>query len=184
MDAETVQALAHENEIHEQVVSDILEGVNELPETQPSESAASPATLAVMTEEIADTVAVIEAGVSEVQETIITQLQGEVQVWNQILLNQETQNSQLSAIVTAISGLQTTVTEFLLSQNQLIADVAANQKPETQAESEAQTDTQNPETSNQSPALQEAGQEVGALAEAVAHPVVSQEPGKRKRNWI
>lgn len=186
MDAQTEHVLALENEIHEQVVSEILESANESPEAQPSETTDSPAMMAAITEEIADTVAIIESGVTELQEQINTQSQGEGQVWNQILLNQETQNSQLSAIVTAVSGLQTTITELMLSQNQMITEIAANQKPqaETQAESEAQTDTKNQETLNQSPALQEAGHELEAVAEAVSHPVVSQEPGKRKRNWI
>ncbi len=130
--------------------------------------------------EVLDAIEEVQEDVQEIREEITTQEENEE--WEKTTL--ESIQYQVMSLTQAMSGMQTTLAEMMLSQNQLITDTIASLKtqPDSQPESQAEITQTTPQ--QESAILGKSGQAVEEVTEAVKHPVVHQEPAKPKRNWI
>lgn len=132
--------------------------------------------------EVLDAIEEVQEDVQEIREEIITH--EELDTWEKTTL--ESIQNQMMSLAQAMTGMQTTLAEMMLSQNQLITDTISQLKqqapdhtpPESQAEI---TQTTQPQ---ESAILGKSGEAVAEVTEAVQHPIVHQEPAKPKRNWI
>lgn len=165
-------------EVIEEVIEDIIEEAADVSEDSMPVEFNDDDTLT----EVLDAIEEVQEDVQEIREEITTHEENET--WEKSTL--EAIQNQMMSLTQAMTGMQTTLAEMMLSQNQLITDTIAQLKqpapdhtsPESQAEITQTTQPQD------SAILGKSGQAVEEVTEAIKHPVVHQEPAKPKRNWI
>ena len=173
------------------IIADSLENVQELTDlvSGESESQDDITDSCDGMESMADTVDQIDDTVNDIatnqsnQELNLSWQNNQIQELKEIVL----------ATQAALTGIQTTFAEMMLSQNQLITDTISqlNQTAIVQNQPNQTADTPEPVVStipatpeSESAILGSVGQEINEVTEAVQHPIVSQPPGQPKRNWI